>query len=368
MTTIYKKKPLYKQTKSGKMQFHQIVAYLTPTSNEGTYKVSSYYGQVEGTVQIAEELVVRDSLHKLKAYVDSKYNRKLNREGYYESEQAARVDLNRYIRPMLAKDYTKDGHKIKFPCMVQPKLDGHRCVAVVLDGKCTLYSRKGERITSMNHIRDEVQQIAAARNYRDITLDGELMHQDSSVSFENTSSLVRLKTAKPECRNIKLNVFDTMDKSPFWERALEYTDFCTGAKYLKAVPTTELTNADQVDDLLDTMIADGHEGVMLRNRDSRYKHSRSPDLQKLKRFMDSEFEIVDVVPGKGKMSACGVFVCKLPKPSTETFNVKCEGSLESLEEYLTNKEQYIGKQLTVKYQELTKYGKPRFPVGKAVRV
>ena len=32
-----------------------------------------------------------------------------------------------------------------------------------------------------------------------------------------------------------------------------------------------------------------------------------------------------------------------------------------------NGDKYIGKKLTVIYQELTEDGKPRFPVGKAIR-
>jgi hypothetical protein len=37
-------------------------------------------------------------------------------------------------------------------------------------------------------------------------------------------------------------------------------------------------------------------------------------------------------------------------------------------EWFNDGDSYIGKNLTVVYQELTEDGKPRFPVGKALRV
>lgn len=42
---------------------------------------------------------------------------------------------------------------------------------------------------------------------------------------------------------------------------------------------------------------------------------------------------------------------------------KMKGSLDSLIRYAENPELALGIMLTVKYQGLTKYGIPRFPVG-----
>jgi DNA ligase-1 len=41
--------------------------------------------------------------------------------------------------------------------------------------------------------------------------------------------------------------------------------------------------------------------------------------------------------------------------------------MEKRREWFNAGAKYIGKSLTVVYQELTEEGKPRFPVGKAVR-
>ena len=42
------------------------------------------------------------------------------------------------MKPMLAHEFKKNKHKVKYPCIVQPKLDGIRCIATIKDGKCTL--------------------------------------------------------------------------------------------------------------------------------------------------------------------------------------------------------------------------------------
>jgi DNA ligase-1 len=55
-----------------------------------------------------------------------------------------------------------------------------------------------------------------------------------------------------------------------------------------------------IDDFEAEMLAMGAEGVMLRDENARYKCGRSgtknPELQKVKRFVDNEFEIIGWEP------------------------------------------------------------------------
>ena len=55
--------------------------------------------------------------------------------------------------PMLAHDYNKRGKSITFPCYIQPKLDGVRCVAATGRG---LFSRNGKAFPHLDHIKAEV--------------------------------------------------------------------------------------------------------------------------------------------------------------------------------------------------------------------
>ena len=74
---------------------------------------------------------------------------------------------------------------------------------------------------------------------------------------------------------------------------------------------------------------------------------------------------MDVIPGRGKMSDKAVFVCETE--SGATFKCKLVGSLDALSEYLVNKDRYIGRLVTVKYQNLSAEGIPRFGVAMRFR-
>ena len=47
----------------------------------------------------------------------------------------------------------------------------------------------------------------------------------------------------------------------------------------------------------------------------------------------------------------------------DTFDCSVKGSVEYMQELLVNKDKYIGKTATVKFQNYTPSGKPRFPVA-----
>lgn len=65
--------------------------------------------------------------------------------------------------------------------------------------------------------------------------------------------------------------------------------------------------------------------------------------------------------GRGKLAGAAIFVCKTSKG--DVFNVKMKGSIDKLRAIWQARESYVGKLLTVQYQELTTAGIPRFPIG-----
>jgi DNA ligase-1 len=60
-----------------------------------------------------------------------------------------------------------------------------------------------------------------------------------------------------------------------------------------------------------------------------------------------------------------IWVCKTQ--SGQEFTVRPEGTLETRKNYFKNKNNFFGKLLTVKFQNLTSLGIPRFPVGIVIR-
>ena len=116
----------------------------------------------------------------------------------------------------------------------------------------------------------------------------------------------------------------------------------------------------------DEYVADGYEGVMIRNMDAPYElNKRSKHLQKYKEFMDEEFKIVGFKEGVGDAKGTVVWICELP--DGRKFSVRPKGSVARKKFLFKHGNEYIGKLLTVIFFEYTTDGFPRFPVGKDIR-
>ena len=111
---------------------------------------------------------------------------------------------------------------------------------------------------------------------------------------------------------------------------------------------------------------DEYEGTIIRNSDGKYiLNHRSPDLQKLKTFVDDEFQIVGFSQGTGTDKGCVIWDCRTD--DGQVFSVRPRGSVAERQGYFQNGEKFIGSKLTIRYQELTDDGIPRFPVGITIR-
>ena len=111
-------------------------------------------------------------------------------------------------------------------------------------------------------------------------------------------------------------------------------------------------------------VTDGYEGIMLRNKEGLYANNRSIHLQKYKEFFDMECDIVGFKEGEGAEAGCVIWICEL---DGKTFACRPRGTREEREELFEKGADFIGNQLTVRYQEKTDDGLLRFPVGIAIR-
>lgn len=263
--------------------------------------------------------------------------------------------------PMLAHDYNKRGKSIKFPCFVQRKFDGTRCVAMPGKG---LYSRNKKRYPHMDHIINEINKLPPT-----IILDGELY--SDTLTFQEIVGLVKRETLKKgddeKQLKVKLHVYDIINNMPYQLRYanLQMLFSKYRFKYLELVKTEECVSEEKMKELHAQYVADGYEGIMLRNKEGAYKNARSADLQKYKEFFDDEYEVVGYKEGEGQEEGCVLWVCKTGEG--KTFSCRPRGSREDRQELFTNGKKYIGKMLTVRFQELTDEKVPRFPVGISFR-
>lgn len=268
------------------------------------------------------------------------------------------------IEPMLAQKWSQHSSKIDFPAFMQPKLDGIRCIAIVKNGKCTLWSRTRKAINSVPHIVESIEN-AIGNISETIILDGELYNHNLKNDFEEIVSLVRKDEPDAKCGIVQYHVYDCVMDENFEDRL----------KWLKSkkklwtksvvLVKTEKVSDEEVTQFFTEARDDGYEGAMIRNANASYENKRSFHLQKIKEFDDAEFTIIGVEAGRGRMNECAIFVCETKKG--EQFRCKKEGSLDSLKKYLNKPKSVIGKKLTVRYQGMTNGGVPRFPVGVSVR-
>lgn len=370
---------LYKKTSTGAIQQWEI-SVLVNDSN--IHVIKTVWGQVNGKMQETEEEVLEGKNIGKKnettpeeqalSQMQSDWEKR-KKKGYVESIEDAEIGVTDDIIeggvfPMLAHVFDKQKKKIKYPALAQPKLDGHRCVGEK-EGEdevgwtkmpYTLWSRTRKPITGLPHIQKALG--AATLPY----LDGELYNHEYKDDFEELTSFIRQDEAKEGCEIVQYHVYDIpCDDLNNYERylILEGLRPHFEGTPIHIVETRIVKNEEELMQAYVDFMDMGYEGAMVRNWDGMYKYKRSHDLQKVKQFDDSEFEIVEVKVGtKGKMKGLAIFVCYLPEID-DTFDCKMKGKLEDLKQYADNPELAIGKQLTVQYQGFTKYGKPRFPVG-----
>lgn len=360
---------LYKRAESGKIVTWNI-------SVEGS-TITVKYGQEGGAIQTATENVYEGKNlgrsnattpeQQAELQARAKWLKQQERGGYVTDRAKALAGerLRETPKPMLAHKFSDQSGKIVFPAAIQPKLDGIRCLATINDDGVTLSTRSGEVIKSMPHIQDELAELISV-GHGELILDGELYNHDYRNDFEKITSMVKRKEPHMGATTVQYHVYDIHTNKPFSDRSALLRHLVGELNSPSIVFVETFTcSAEDFMEYFDRFRADGYEGAMLRNFQSPYESKRSYHLQKVKDFQDAEYEIIGVKEGKGKMEGRGIFRCKTVGGGE--FDVKCEGSLDELNKYLENSEHYIGKLLTVKYQNLTADGIPRFPVGKGIR-
>jgi len=262
---------------------------------------------------------------------------------------------------MLAHDYHKRGKDIHYPCFVQRKLDGTRCVAVPGKG---LFSRNKKRYPHLEHILEEIQRLPES-----VQLDGELY--STTLTFQEIVGLVKRETLQPgdaeKQQQIQFHVYDIVSDKPYKERYLnlQYLFRRYRFQHLVLVPTEGCASEEEMKEKHALYVAEGYEGIMLRNKEGLYRGTRCADLQKYKEFLDGEYEVVGWEEGQGLEEGCVLWVCQTAEG--KRFSCRPRGTREERQALFQAGGDYVGRWLTVRYQEETDDGLPRFPVGIAFR-
>jgi DNA ligase-1 len=359
-------KILYKRSKLGKIQvwkieiqdnkFRTIEGFIdgAQTPSEWTICLEKNIGRAN--YKSPEEQSILQAQAKIKKKLESGY-----------TEEVESIDSVEKLSPMLAKEWEGKVSIFNEVLYTQPKLDGIRCSSR-RDG---LYTRNGKPIVSVPHILQELQDLFTQFDGNFI-IDGELYNHELKHNFNEITSIVR--TQKPtdedfeKSKIMEYHIYDIDIKGvTFGERwEMIQTIIGNNSQYIKIVPTYLVQNSEHLDDLYRTFLEDGYEGQMIRLGNSLYENRRTKSLLKRKEMMDAEYEIIDIIEGVGNRSGMMGNI-RLATPDSKIFDSGARGNYEYFRELLENKNNYIGKMATIKFQNLTPDGIPRFPVMVAIR-
>lgn len=296
------------------------------------------------------------------------YKKKLE-SGYVED--ITQLDETGLLKPMLAKEYKQYKDKIEFPVISDVKIDGLRCNAL----ESGLFSRNGKPFVSCPHILEALQ--PAFAKYPEYVFDAELYNIELKHEFNKIVSLVKkVKPTKDDllesAKLIKFYMFDIFRK--------DGKEVLTAIERKKLVDKIVLeldnpsivsvgyeicNNHQELDAAYAKYLSEGAEGQMINDYNAIYFHSRSKALLKRKEFQDAEFKILDIISGKGAREGAAVLV--LQGANNQTFQSSLTGTVEYMQDVYQQKDKYIGKSATVKFQDYTpldennKGNLPRFP-------
>lgn len=355
---------LYSKTATGALNYWQcwvrgdVVHVLwglegTSSPQESRFQCS---GKNEGRANATDAHVqaIKEARAKWRKQVKKKYH--WDREHWTTSTN---------LKPMLAKTFAKEKHKVVYPATIQPKLDGLRCFAFCTsDGSVVLQSRGGDP-----YIVEHIQAQLASRIPQGVLLDGELYSHGTPLQTIN--SLVR--RPQKESRQISYVVYDHVHldnlKLNWLTREMHLTAFFA-QNYLTHVfqcPGNRVFAEDEVYQQHQSYVTLGYEGSIIRSSHGEYRLGyRSSELLKLKDFQDDEFEIVGYKRGKGKFINVPIFECYVPAYK-RTFEAVPQGTAEERLDMLNKAQELIGKQLTVRFFNYTPDGVPFHPVGISIR-
>lgn len=265
----------------------------------------------------------------------------------------------RTIKPMLAHPYKES--KAVFPCHVQPKLDGVRCLAYWADGDIVLQSRGGDPY-DVEHVKEALRPVLPPG----AVLDGELYIH--GMPLQNIVSLVK----RPQEGSAALQywVYDTVAihdrfEGRWWRAEQIARGFLGDVVHL--VLTQICSDPAALAVFEHHCLSAGYEGVIVRaSQNFGYVcGKRTWGLMKLKRWQDAEFEIVGWKFGEGKYE--GVPVLRCVTEAGVEFDCNPPGDMAERNALGTDPDALVGQQLTVRYFTLTNAGVPQFPVGICIR-
>ncbi len=352
---------LYMKDANGNIRYRKIYNY-----GQTIYRESAVVGGQHQTVSdfIPFGLAGRTLQEQIDLKMNSIVNKLIDKgfvHSIYEAELIKPTNSLGLPRPMLAKRIDRVNlSKIDFSnAIIQHKYDGHRCMIAKVNGRIIAYSKNGKELTAIKEI------ISAAGEILDDgkILDGELYCH--GLSLQKISSLA--KKRQPETESLSFICYDIVSSESYPLRSIEVEGitYKSSGPYIICAPKlkAKYLSLPSLFELRDESIALGYEGLIVRIDGYGYEDGkRSMQLLKVKKCEDAEFLVKDIIPSKYEWA---ILVC-IAK-NGKTFTATSPGTEDEKKECYINKNNFIGRHVTLEYANLTDDGIPFHPVAKCWR-
>lgn len=199
------------------------------------------------------------------------------------------------------------------------------------------------------------------RNFPPFAIDGELWTKRDD--FEHIASIVNTRHPHSGWKEITYNIFDVPNTRGGLMQRLQRLQGHLNVhpdSRIRIIPQRMVRNKQELKNFFNEIIRGKGEGVVLRKPDVPYYVGRKSESLKYKNFSDDECVVTGYTPGKGKLEGfAGALECRW-----QQMIIRIGSGLTKEEREHPPK---IGDTITFKYWELTKKGKPKYPVFLRVR-
>jgi len=268
----------------------------------------------------------------------------------------------------LAHDGANHEKKIAGRKILQPKLDGVRCLTVVdyANRTVTQFSRNGKELPNFTHITSTILENIDLLG-RSYVLDGEVV----SDNFQDLMKQVHRKD-DVQAEDARLALFDIVPLSEFrrgesvlgQSRRFNLLNSLRPAfdkmGHIDILPWQEVDLDDYIGQLIfkqymTDSVKNGYEGIMIKDVDAPYECKRSHAWLKQKPFIEVSLEITDVEEGTGRNTGrLGALVCSgVDDGRSIQVNVGSGFSDADRDEFWSGRDSLIGQVVEVRADAVT---------------
>jgi ATP-dependent DNA ligase len=284
---------------------------------------------------------------------------------------------------MLASAFNQKAFEaIKYPALVQTKMDGMRANIIIdSEGIVDVRSRNGKQISLSGHFDEFVKKVfyksptlANLDVFHGAVLDGELLVLDENDLFileRKTGNGILNKAVKgtispEETKRVRFECWDMIPLEDFKKGICEIPYFDRVAVLEKRME--EVYNAQEnhligilktetvgsyadCEEIFNEALEAGEEGIIVKNGDSPWEDKRSKYQVKMKAELEADLLVESTIEGSGKYEGLVGSLSCTTKDGSLKVNV---GSGLSDEQRKMDPDEFIGKIISVKYNEKIK--------------